>query len=109
MALSAILTIQNGIYFGNEVNVTSVTREKPSYIIGNNSRAHLNLNDPSVGSSHAAIVAQGDEYRIKSTLPAMRVYVNGKLVERAQTLYPGDVIRVGDTELYFDLVERDLS
>lgn len=109
MGISGILTFQNGFHFGHEINITAVTREKPAFIIGSDSRAHLCVNDSGVGISHAAITVQGGEYHIKSTLPGMRVYINGKLVDRAQVLHSGDVIRVGETELRFDIAERDLS
>lgn len=108
MASCGILIFQNSAQFGQEVNITAVTRDKPALILGSDARAHVQIADAEVGASHAAISAWDGGYRIKPTLPAMQVFVNNRLVERTQSLNAGDVIRVGTTELYFDLAERDL-
>lgn len=106
MALSGILTVQNGPQMWHEIDVGAVTREKPAFVIGSDPRAHLRLEDAGVGRSHAAITAVNGEYRIRPTLPTMPVYINGRLVERGQPLQIGDVIRIGQTELHFNLAER---
>lgn len=108
MTLCGILTFQTGTQFGHEINITAVTRAKPAFIIGSDRRSHLQINDAQVGASHAAITEFDGSYRIKPTLPPLRVFVNDRLVERTQPLYAGDVIRIGATELYFDVAERDL-
>jgi pSer/pThr/pTyr-binding forkhead associated (FHA) protein len=66
---------------------------------------HLFLKDESVARSHFRIYRNGEEYSIYDLGSSKGTLVNGKPVEKVM-LASGDLIRVGDVELQFDLVDE---
>jgi len=68
--------------------------------IGSVSGNSIVLSDPAVSRKHLGIRKNGDVYEFADLGSTNGVYVNGERVPRKQ-LAPGDVLRVGNTEIVF--------
>ena len=58
------------------------------------------LADPAVSKKHVAIRRQNGEYEVADLGSTNGIYVNGHKVPK-KSLEPGDIVRVGNTELVF--------
>ncbi|MCS7079155.1 MAG: SpoIIE family protein phosphatase [Chloracidobacterium sp.] len=67
--------------------------------IGRSSRNDLCLNDPFVSRLHAEIRRDGEDFVLHDSGSANGTYHNGQRIETSTLLRPGDVIRIGATEL----------
>jgi serine/threonine protein kinase len=71
------------------------------FVIGRGEATATKLKDPTVSRSHCQIVGEGVRFTIENLGAASGTLVNGKRVTAPQPLRPGDLVRVGDTELRF--------
>jgi pSer/pThr/pTyr-binding forkhead associated (FHA) protein len=80
----------------------SVEIRKPRFVIGRASDADLNLSDEALSRVQAIILWNKDGFTI-SDQSSNGTYLNGRRiqVDSAEPLMPGNVIRVGQTELAF--------
>ena len=58
------------------------------------------LADPAVSRKHVAIRRQNSDYEVADLGSTNGIYVNGHKVPK-KALEPGDIVRVGNTELVF--------
>ena len=91
---------------GQEVLVSPVLDERPTFIIGSDARNPLRLDDPSVESAHAMVTLKDGDTFIQPRYPKAEVRVNGKSIKAATRLNPGDVVGIGETRLRFEQEER---
>ncbi|HWG47189.1 MAG TPA: FHA domain-containing serine/threonine-protein kinase [Gemmataceae bacterium] len=70
----------------------------PDLMLGRSVQAHYQINDPRASRSHCQILKDGDVVTLVCAGGSGGTFVNGHKVQR-QILKPGDVIRVGDTQL----------
>ncbi|MCC7355574.1 MAG: FHA domain-containing protein [Anaerolineae bacterium] len=75
------------------------------FTIGHHPRNSFPLSDPKVSSRHAQIVRRASGYVLTDLRSLNHTYVNGEAI-RQKWLLPGDKIRVGDTELIFQVPGR---
>ena len=75
--------------------------------IGRASDCSIPVKDRYLSRRHAEIVPNGDGWILKDLGSANGTYLNGNRVERDTRLTPGDRIRLGDTELLFEMPERN--
>jgi pSer/pThr/pTyr-binding forkhead associated (FHA) protein len=73
--------------------------------IGRDASAAVRLVDRAVSKQHARIRQQGSRWRIEHVGATNQLFVNGAAVETVE-LQPGDRIRLGRTELQFQLEYR---
>jgi serine phosphatase RsbU (regulator of sigma subunit) len=78
----------------------------PSVSIGRASDCSIPIKDRYLSRKHAEIIASGNSWVLKDLGSANGTYLNGARVERDEKLRPGDRIRLGDTEIVFESVER---
>ena len=77
------------------------------FLLGRSRAAEARLTDPHVSRVHCRIEVSGDTVVLIDHDSAGGTFVNGRRVGGPQTLRPGDVIRVGDTELQLRAVSPD--
>lgn len=70
----------------------------PDLALGRGSAAYYQLADPRVSRNHCRIVKDGDNVTVVCNGGSGGTLVNGKKVE-SQSLEPGDVVQVGDTQM----------
>ncbi len=64
--------------------------------------ADITIEDAEISRRHAEVRPSGDEIEIEDLGSVNGTFVNDERVERTRVLSPGDVVRVGQTELEFD-------
>jgi serine/threonine protein kinase len=67
-------------------------------LIGRSKATETRLNDPHMSRVHCQVETEGDEVVVVDNDSAGGTFVNGKKITR-QVLKPGDIIRVGETQL----------
>lgn len=72
-------------------------------LLGTRNECDLLLTDPKAAPAHAVIFELDGQRHIRDLRTAAGTLVNDKRVEQAE-LKPGDVIRIGDTPLRFDVM-----
>lgn len=88
----------------NKVSISPILDAgKPVFLIGSDARCHLQLIDSALASVHAAVSRKDGDYFIKSQLPNLTMFVNGKAINQTTQLRSGDVVQIGQMSLRFDL------
>lgn len=68
--------------------------------VGKTSAAHLSIDDEAVSRTHAVIEVKGpDHITIQDLGSTTGTFVNGKQIQKATKLEPGDTILVGATRI----------
>ena len=80
--------------------------EEPTISIGRASDCTIPIKDRYLSRRHAELISLGDGWMLKDLGSANGTYLNGNRVEQDERLTPGDRIRLGDTELLFEMPER---
>ena len=71
--------------------------------IGRGETTNTKLKDPTVSRTHCQITCEAGRFTVENLGAASGTTVNGKRISAPQVLRPGDLIRIGDTELRFML------
>lgn len=74
--------------------------------IGRASDCSIPIKDRYLSRRHAELVPRHDGWILKDLGSANGTYLNGNRVERDERLNPGDRIRLGDTEILFEMPDR---
>jgi pSer/pThr/pTyr-binding forkhead associated (FHA) protein/uncharacterized protein YciW len=74
--------------------------------IGRSQKCHVVLEDKRSSRKHAIIIQKSDKYHLKDLGSANGTLLNGERVDE-QELHSGDVIRIGDTQFTFKMVQSD--
>lgn len=74
-------------------------------VIGRSSQADVPLNDGAASREHAEIVVQGPEAVLVDRGSRNGTLLNGRKVDQCK-LQPGDVIRIGEHSLHFDVKKQ---
>lgn len=77
-------------------------------MLGRSAQAQYQLNDPRVSRNHCQVLLEGDAVVVECNGGSGGTLVNGKQVQR-QALKPGDVLKVGDTQLRLQIGELSLD
>jgi serine/threonine protein kinase len=70
-------------------------------VVGRGEATTTKLRDPTVSRTHCQIVAESGRYQLENLGAASGTAVNGRRISGPHGLRPGDLIRIGDTELRF--------
>ena len=95
-----MLEFIRGPLVGRVVTIAQARDPDGAIRIGSDQRNSIVLPDPSVSRRHAAIRQTGPQFELADLGSTNGIYVNGAKVARHQ-LRPGDVIRLGGSELVF--------
>jgi hypothetical protein len=74
----------------------------PGLVIGRALACEVTIDDSYASSRHARLYDRDGHVYIEDMNSTNGTYVNGNRVSTQQLLRPGDVVRIGDTELRFD-------
>ncbi len=69
--------------------------------LGRGDQAEIRLEDPFASSLHARLSRQGAVVVLEDLGSTNGTYLNEELVRGVQALYPGDRVRIGDSEFTF--------
>lgn len=72
-------------------------------VLGRGERAEIRLEDPFASSRHARVYEQGNIVVIEDLGSTNGTYLNEELLESSRPLYPGDRVRIGDSEFAFEV------
>ncbi len=100
MVGAASLEFIRGPLVGRVLSLAQAQDQDGSVRIGSDTANSIVLPDPSVSRRHAAIRASQQGYELADLGSTNGIYVNGAKVARHR-LNPGDVIRLGGSELVF--------
>lgn len=68
------------------------------YSIGSDNDNQLIINDPKVDKLHAKLIGEDDKFLLKDNNSSSGCFINGQRITQKEIL-PGDIIRLGNTEL----------
>jgi serine/threonine protein kinase len=95
------MTIQLTVIAGPDKGRSFPLQPGTPLLVGRSKDTQTKLNDPSASRVHCQVHFEGDQVVVQDRQSAAGTWVNGKRVTQ-QPLRPGDVIRVGDTQLRFE-------
>ncbi|HYB22414.1 MAG TPA: FHA domain-containing protein [Solirubrobacteraceae bacterium] len=72
-------------------------------VLGRGDSAEIRLEDPYASSRHARVYEQGNTVVIEDLGSTNGTYLNEELLESPRPLYPGDRLRIGDSEFTFEV------
>jgi hypothetical protein len=72
-------------------------------VLGRGDHAQIHLEDPYASARHAHIFEQGGLLAIEDLGSTNGTYLNEELLETPRPLHPGDRVRIGDSELTFEI------
>ncbi|HEV3318386.1 MAG TPA: FHA domain-containing protein [Solirubrobacteraceae bacterium] len=72
-------------------------------VLGRGDQAEIRLEDPFASSRHARVYRQGNILVIEDLRSTNGTYLNEELLETPRPLHPGDRVRIGDSELTFEV------
>jgi pSer/pThr/pTyr-binding forkhead associated (FHA) protein len=78
----------------------------PEIAIGRSQKCHVVLEDKRSSRKHALIINRQGKFHLKDLGSANGTLLNGERVDE-QELHSGDVIRIGDTQFAFKIVQSD--
>ena len=68
------------------------------YCIGSAADNQLVIQDPSVDELHAKLIVEDDKFLLKDNNSSTGCFINGQRITQKEIL-PGDIVRLGNTEL----------
>lgn len=89
-----------------EPSVVKLDRMKLT--IGRSSRNDICISDPFASRLHAEIRRENDQVLLVDNGSANGTFVNGQRVNATLRLQPGDVVRIGETEIEYSSGEQDM-
>jgi hypothetical protein len=102
----AYFVLQDGLPGSREVSISDVLVVRPTFIIGSDARAHLQILEDGIAPAHAVVSRKDDAYMIQPRFPQCDIYVNDKHVKTSLLIRPGDVVRLGSTILRFSQEDK---
>lgn len=97
-APAVYFSIQSGAQVGETAVIDGA---KPIFVIGSDPRADLQLDDASVGDSHALVSFKDGDYFIRPRFPHTAVWVDDMLIAQPTRLLPGMRVQIGQISLLF--------
>src|SRR5436190_12092320 len=95
------MTIQLTVIAGPDKGRSFPLQPGTPLLVGRSKDTQTKLADPSASRVHCQVLFEGDHVVVQDRQSAAGTWVNGKRITQHQ-LRPGDVIRVGDTQLRFE-------
>ena len=72
---------------------------RPKLVLGRDPRCGCPLDDPAVSTLHAVIDRTGDGWFIEDLQSLNGTWVRGERIQKRATITPGDVVRLGSTQI----------
>ena len=90
------IVIVDGPNVGREFELSGAT------VVGRDQSAGLVVDDPEASRRHASLSVEGDTLTVEDLGSTNGTFVNGVKLAAPKRLDPGDVIRIGSTDLRYD-------
>jgi serine phosphatase RsbU (regulator of sigma subunit) len=87
---------------------STIKFDKMKMTIGRSSRNDICIGDPFASRLHAELKQEGDQVVLIDAGSANGTFLNGQRVTAPIPLRPGDLIRIGETEIEYTSPEQDL-
>jgi sigma-B regulation protein RsbU (phosphoserine phosphatase) len=87
---------------------STIKFDKMKMTIGRSSRNDICIGDPFASRLHAELKQEGDQVLLIDAGSANGTFLNGQRVTAPIPLRPGDLIRIGETEIEYTSPEQDL-
>ncbi|HJQ24228.1 MAG TPA: SpoIIE family protein phosphatase [Blastocatellia bacterium] len=87
---------------------STIKLDRMKLTIGRSSRNDICISDPFASRLHAELRREGDHVLLVDNGSANGTFLNGQRVSGSVRLEPGDMIRIGETEIEFKSEEQDL-
>lgn len=91
-----------------EFEPSVVKLDRMKLTIGRSSRNDICISDPFASRLHAEIRRENDQVLLVDNGSANGTFVNGQRVSATLRLQPGDVVRIGETEIEYSSGEQDM-
>jgi hypothetical protein len=72
-------------------------------VLGRGDQAEIRLEDPFASSRHARVYRQAGSLVLEDLGSTNGTYLNEELLDTPRPLHPGDHVRIGDSELVFEV------
>jgi serine/threonine protein kinase len=102
------MSLELVVIAGPDTGKTFTLNVGQSLMLGRSAQAHYQVTDPRVSRNHCQVLLEGDQVSVVCNGGSGGTLVNGGKVER-QTLEPGDVLQVGDTQLRLQVGDLPLA
>jgi VWFA-related protein len=93
---TATLTIRNGLNAGRQIQIS------PYGMVIGRTEGNVNLQDDTISRQHARVVLNQNNYFIEDMNSSNGTFLNNKKIN-SSVLKTGDIIKIGNTELIFQL------
>jgi serine phosphatase RsbU (regulator of sigma subunit) len=88
---------------------STIKMDKMRLTIGRSSRNDICIGDPFASRLHAELKREGDQMMLVDAGSANGTFINGQRISGTIRLYPGDLIRIGETEIEYSAGDDMLS
>jgi phosphoserine phosphatase RsbU/P len=87
---------------------STIKLDRMKLTIGRSSRNDICISDPFASRLHAELRREGDHVLLVDNGSANGTFLNGQRVNGAVRLEPGDLVRIGETEIEYKSEEQDM-
>ncbi|MEN3331050.1 MAG: phosphoserine phosphatase RsbU/P [Blastocatellia bacterium] len=91
-----------------DYEASSIKMDRMKLTIGRSSRTDICIGDPFASRLHAELRREGDHVLLVDNGSANGTFLNGQRVSGTIRLEPGDLIRIGETEIEYKTEEQDM-
>jgi phosphoserine phosphatase RsbU/P len=91
-----------------DYEASSIKMDRMKLTIGRSSRNDICIGDPFASRLHAELRREGDQVLLVDNGSANGTFLNGQRVSGTIRLEPGDLIRIGETEIEYKSEEQDM-
>ena len=91
-----------------DYEASTIKMDRMKLTIGRSSRNDICISDPFASRLHAELRQEGDQVLLVDNGSANGTFLNGQRVSGTIRLEPGDLIRIGETEIEYKSEEQDL-
>ncbi|MFL6215751.1 MAG: SpoIIE family protein phosphatase [Blastocatellia bacterium] len=91
-----------------DYEASTIKMDRMKLTIGRSSRNDICISDPFASRLHAELRREGDQVLLVDNGSANGTFLNGQRVSGTIRLEPGDLIRIGETEIEFKTEEQEL-
>jgi sigma-B regulation protein RsbU (phosphoserine phosphatase) len=91
-----------------DYEASTIKMDRMKLTIGRSSRNDICISDPFASRLHAELRREGDHVLLVDNGSANGTFLNGQRVSGTIRLEPGDLIRIGETEIEYKTEEQDM-
>src|SRR5262245_27560029 len=109
LTLAPIIEVSTFIVRWKHHEPSTVKFDKMKMTIGRSSRNDISISDPFVSRFHAELKREADQVLLSDAGSANGTFLNGQRVRVPMPLRPGDLIRIGESEIKYNSGSKTCS